>query len=201
MSNLLASATATATLARLAQQSASLAVPGAKVTTERPEAGQGDVRQPGVNLFLDQVAPSPSCRNADPPTQREDGTLAGRPGDAVDGVREAGPGPRRRRDGGLAMTGQRRPRAINLHIEKLVLSGVGPEVGVQLAEGLRSQLQLLLGSEAVPALLEGRASIDRLDAGRVQAATGVPGAELGGLAARAIFAVMAGQAPKRHGVR
>jgi hypothetical protein len=66
MSNYLAIATVTAVLRDMLQEAAGMAVPGAVVTTRRPEAAQdGAQNKPSVNIFLYLVAPNPAWRNAD----------------------------------------------------------------------------------------------------------------------------------------
>ena len=66
MSNYLAVATVTAVLRDLLQEAAGMAVPGATVTTRRPElVNDGGQNKPIVNIFLYLVAPNPFWRNAD----------------------------------------------------------------------------------------------------------------------------------------
>jgi hypothetical protein len=66
MSNYLAIATVTATLRDILQSAASTVVPGATVTTQRPEkAGNGNQNKAGVNLYLYQVAPNAAWRNSE----------------------------------------------------------------------------------------------------------------------------------------
>jgi len=57
MSNYLAIATVTATLQRLLQSAIQLDLPGAKVTTVRPEASGGKTPEVGVNIYLYQAIP------------------------------------------------------------------------------------------------------------------------------------------------
>jgi Pvc16 N-terminal domain len=78
MSNYLAIATVTGTLHNQLLSAASV-VPGANVTTTRPDGAAGAGRGPGINIFLYQVMPNPAYRNADLPTRRGDGQLAQRP--------------------------------------------------------------------------------------------------------------------------
>ena len=80
MSNYLAIATVTATIGQLLQVAASSAVPGALVTTVRPEAADDSnvLTDPAINLYLFQVAPNPAWRNSDLPARRADGSLAQR---------------------------------------------------------------------------------------------------------------------------
>jgi hypothetical protein len=84
MSNALAIATVTATLQQMLSGSLSrTGLTGAYVTSLRPDAPTG-LPKPGVNVFLYQVTPNTSWRNADLPTRRADGTLLRRPQVAVD---------------------------------------------------------------------------------------------------------------------
>ena len=78
MSNYLAVATVTATLYHQLSNAASV-VPGANVSTVRPDGGAGPARGPGINIFLYQVMPNPAYRNSDLPTRRSDGQLVQRP--------------------------------------------------------------------------------------------------------------------------
>ncbi len=84
MSDFRAVAGVTSALQQLLDGPASAAVPGATVRTGTPSldplAGAAGV----VNLFLYQVTPNPSWRNAELPTRRPDGSLARRPQVALD---------------------------------------------------------------------------------------------------------------------
>ena len=84
MSNYLAVATVTATLSHLLQSAAGSDVPGATVTTTRPDGAAGDSPAPAINLYLYQVSHNPTWRNKDLPTRRTDGRLAQRPRVALD---------------------------------------------------------------------------------------------------------------------
>jgi hypothetical protein len=84
MSNFLVVATVTATLKRLLQETANETVPGATVTTARPESLDNGTPGPGINAYLYQVVPNAAWRNADLPTRRADGTLVQRPQAALD---------------------------------------------------------------------------------------------------------------------
>jgi Pvc16 N-terminal domain len=75
MSNYLAIATVTATLQRLLQVAIQLDIPGAKVTTVRPEATGGKTPEVGVNIYLYQVTPNPAWRNYDLRNRRPKGEL------------------------------------------------------------------------------------------------------------------------------
>ncbi len=81
MSNFLAIATATETLKRLLLRAVAV-VPGANVTTERPD--RPGPAGPYVNLFLFQVTPNTALRNVDVPTRRPGGDLVQRPAVALD---------------------------------------------------------------------------------------------------------------------
>src|SRR5437867_2451557 len=84
MSNALAIATVTETLKNVLKNAlpASL-VNGADVTVFRPDASKS-LPPKGVNIFLYQVTPNPSWRNADLPTRKADGSLIRRPQVALD---------------------------------------------------------------------------------------------------------------------
>jgi hypothetical protein len=85
MSNYLAVATVTAVLRDILQEAAGAAVPGATVTTCRPEAvNDGGQNKPVVNVFLYRVAPNAALRNADLPTRNADGGLVKYPQAALD---------------------------------------------------------------------------------------------------------------------
>jgi hypothetical protein len=84
MSNHLAIATVTASLSHLLQRSAAAAVPGALVSTRRPERVEEGTPQARVNIYLYQVSPNAQLRNADLPTRRSDSTMIQRPTLALD---------------------------------------------------------------------------------------------------------------------
>jgi Pvc16 N-terminal domain len=75
MSNYLAIATVTATLQRTLQASIQVDVPGARVTTVRPDASGGGIPDVGVNVYLYQASPNPAWRNADLRNRRPKGDL------------------------------------------------------------------------------------------------------------------------------
>jgi hypothetical protein len=75
MSNHLAIATVTAALKRIIQAGVRQDVPGAQVTTNRPEAPGGNVSGATVNLFLYSATPNPAWRNADLRTRRPKGEM------------------------------------------------------------------------------------------------------------------------------
>ena len=75
MSNYLAIATVTATLQRLLQVAIQVDLPGAKVTTVRPEASGGKTPEVGVNIYLYQAIPNPAWQNYDLRNRRPKGEL------------------------------------------------------------------------------------------------------------------------------
>ena len=77
MSNFLAIATVTAALRQTLQAAVGIDVPGSTVTTQRPDALA--TTDPHVNIYLYQVTPNATWRNADLPTRRTDGGLVQRP--------------------------------------------------------------------------------------------------------------------------
>lgn len=83
MSNYLAIAAITETLRTFLDQIAKDTVTGANATVGRPEKSQDnhapDTATAGINIFLFQVAPNPTFRNADLPAYRSDGSLVQRP--------------------------------------------------------------------------------------------------------------------------
>ena len=84
MSNFLAIATVTSALSRTLQAGISIDVPGAEVTTVRPDGPGSGVPRTGVNLYLYQVTPNAALRNNDLPARRPDGTLVNRPQAALE---------------------------------------------------------------------------------------------------------------------
>lgn len=84
MSNHLAIATVTASLSHLLQRSAAAAVPGALVSTRRPERLEEGTPQARVNIYLYQVNPNQQLRNADLPMRRSDSSMIQRPMIALD---------------------------------------------------------------------------------------------------------------------
>ncbi len=83
MSNQLAIAAATCTLRYLLTPAIRL-VPGAQVTTVRPDSLGTSNMTRGVNLYLYRVTPNPNYRNIDLPTRRADGSIADKPTQVVD---------------------------------------------------------------------------------------------------------------------
>lgn len=83
MSNYLAIATATETIAQVIREAVGPVIAGAEVTTDRPDKASKDAAA-RVNVYLYQVAPNPALRNNDLPLRRADGTLANRPRTAID---------------------------------------------------------------------------------------------------------------------
>jgi hypothetical protein len=78
MSNFLAVATVTETLRQMLQPVIGKDVPGATVTTQRPDA-TGGAQGLCVNLYLYQVTPNAAWRNEDLPTRRTEGELVKHP--------------------------------------------------------------------------------------------------------------------------
>ncbi|GAB1543812.1 DUF4255 domain-containing protein [Scytonema sp. NUACC21] len=75
MSNYLAIATVTATLQRILQAAVQVDVPGARVTTVRPDASGSGTPEVGVNIYLYQATPNPAWRNYDLRNRRPKGEL------------------------------------------------------------------------------------------------------------------------------
>lgn len=75
MSNYLAIATVTAALQRLLQEGIQEDVPGATVTTIRPDNPGSANQTVGINIYLYQATPNPAWRNADLRTRRPKGDL------------------------------------------------------------------------------------------------------------------------------
>src|SRR5207253_6261201 len=84
MSNFLAIATVTATLRQVLTGSVGVDVPGASVTTARPNGTGAGTPTTGVNVFLYQVTPNGSWRNEDLPTRDGGGSVVQRPRAALD---------------------------------------------------------------------------------------------------------------------
>ena len=84
MSDYRAIAGVTAALQQLLDGPASSAVPGATVRAGPPAADPVAGAAGMVNIFLYQVTPNPSWRNAELPVRRQDGTLVRRPQAALD---------------------------------------------------------------------------------------------------------------------
>ncbi|MEM6253780.1 MAG: DUF4255 domain-containing protein [Cyanobacteria bacterium P01_D01_bin.156] len=75
MSNHLAIATVTAVLNKLLQEGISQDIPGAQITTQRPDAPGGNVAGARINVFLYHATPNTAWRNADLRTRRPKGDL------------------------------------------------------------------------------------------------------------------------------
>ena len=84
MSNFLAIATVTAALSQTLRAAVETDVPGASVTTLRPDAAGSGIPATRVNLYLYQVTPNTAWRNADLPTRNSDGQLMQRAQVALD---------------------------------------------------------------------------------------------------------------------
>jgi hypothetical protein len=77
MSNFLAIATVTAAIRQTLNAAVGIDVPGADVTTMRPD--EPKKVEPHVNIYLYQVTPNAAWRNMDLPTRRNGGELVQRP--------------------------------------------------------------------------------------------------------------------------
>ena len=75
MSNHLAIATVTAALKKMLQEGISHDIPGAQVTTARPDVANGNISGASINLFLYHAMPNTAWRNADLRTRRPKGEL------------------------------------------------------------------------------------------------------------------------------
>ena len=84
MSNHLAIATVTASLAQVLQTAVQKDVAGTTVTTTRPDSTNAAAGGTRVNVYLYQVTPNAAWRNSDLPTRRENGRLMQKPRVALD---------------------------------------------------------------------------------------------------------------------
>jgi len=84
VSNHLAIATVTATLAQFLQSVVEQDVAGLTVTTTRPDGANGNGPGTRLNIYLYQVTPNAAWRNADLPTRSDDGRLTQKPRAALD---------------------------------------------------------------------------------------------------------------------
>ena len=84
MSNHLAIATVTATLAHVLQEAVQEDVTGATVSYLRPDGATGPAPGAKVNIYMYQATPNPSWRNSDLPTRGGAGALMQRPRAALD---------------------------------------------------------------------------------------------------------------------
>ena len=84
MSNHLAIATVTASLAQVLQGEVERDVAGTTVTTLRPDAANAELGGTRVNIYLYQVTPNAAWRNADLPTRADNGRLMQKPRVALD---------------------------------------------------------------------------------------------------------------------
>lgn len=84
MSNHLAVATVSATLAHMLRGPVQADVNGSEVWTDRPPGENGDPVVPEVRIFLYGVQPNAAWRNNDLPTRRSNGDLTQRPTAALD---------------------------------------------------------------------------------------------------------------------
>lgn len=84
MSNHLAIATVTASLAQFLQGVVQKDVPGLTVTTTRPDGANAQQQGTRLNIYLYQVTPNAAWRNADLPTRNDGGRLMQKPRAAID---------------------------------------------------------------------------------------------------------------------
>jgi len=84
MSSVQAIAAVTETLRNLLAPYVASAVSGATVSAASPDPPSGALANPGVNIFLYQIAPNAALRNRDLPTRTRDGTLLSQPQAAID---------------------------------------------------------------------------------------------------------------------
>jgi hypothetical protein len=84
VSNHLAIATVTASLAQTLQSVVEKDVQNTKVTTARPDSANSAAGETRVNLYLYQVTPNAAWRNSDLPTRADDGRLMQKPRVALD---------------------------------------------------------------------------------------------------------------------
>lgn len=84
MSNYLAVASVTASLAQYLQGVVQVDVSGSTVSTTRPDEAGNGTQNPRVNIYLYQVAPNAAWRNSDLPTRDENGQVVQRPRAAID---------------------------------------------------------------------------------------------------------------------
>jgi Pvc16 N-terminal domain len=86
MSNHFAVATVSAALRAQVDEAANAALTGVSlvVETQRPDRISTDDGQAGVSVYLYQVSPNPSWRNAELATRRSDGSLVSKPQTALD---------------------------------------------------------------------------------------------------------------------
>jgi hypothetical protein len=84
MSNYLAIATVTAGLIQVLQPAIEADVPGATITTIRPDGSGNGTPTTGLNLYLYQVTPNAAWRNSDLPTRNANGQPVQRPRVALD---------------------------------------------------------------------------------------------------------------------
>jgi hypothetical protein len=83
VSNQLSIAAATATLRYILHPAMDI-VPGAQVTTVRPDHLGKSKLTKGVNVYLYRITPNTSFRNVDVPTRRGDGSVSSKPTQVVD---------------------------------------------------------------------------------------------------------------------
>jgi hypothetical protein len=80
-----------------------------------------------------------------------------------------------------------RPRAIEVHIEELVLDGFARRDRLAIADAVEAELTRLIAEGGVGALGERQASVERVQAGSFRAEAGARGAAIGAETAKAVF--------------
>ena len=85
-------------------------------------------------------------------------------------------------------TGSERPRAIEVHIEELVLHGFTPSVRQGLGDAVKRRLQELLSDQSLPQSWRRDVEVDQLDAGDLAIPSGTPPSKVGASLAQAVRA-------------
>ena len=80
-----------------------------------------------------------------------------------------------------------RPRAIEVHIEELVLDGFAPRDRLAIADAVEAELTRLIADGGVGTLGERPAAVERVQAGSFRAETGARAATIGAKTAKAVF--------------
>ncbi len=84
-----------------------------------------------------------------------------------------------------------KPRAVNLHIEELVLHGFNPADRYLIGEAVERELGRLFTEQGVPPSLLGGDEPARLNGGTFEIATGAPAEEVGAQVAQAVYGGLA----------
>jgi hypothetical protein len=85
-----------------------------------------------------------------------------------------------------------RPAGLELHIEELVVEGLGDVDGRRLAAVVRQELVRLVSERGVPPSWLAGGSLDRLDAGDLTLRSGMPVEVMAGKIARAVHGGLPG---------